>query len=196
MNNDVAKDLDGSAYAFINTVWPKIKDQIAGGDGELVQIEKRPEDVCKKLDMTTGIDYLLFSSDGCRGIAARVQNIKPYASFTVRVERVNTGAETELSKRIKTLTDPKGYISPSIIVQAYVSKPKYGDLLAAYAVRNYDLYQYANNEYENKAFELKTNGNDGNIFAVFWTDWLKKLGVKVAEYVAENVTPVKPKNII
>ena len=101
--------------------------QIIGveGTGELAQV----------LDMRCGIDYLLVTADGVRGIASRIQHGHCWRTFTVRASKTN-GATTEYEKRSVALLHD--FIYPYWTVQAYIHE---GMARIGY-VRTYDLYKY------------------------------------------------------
>ena len=80
---------------------------------------------------------------------------------------------------------------PALTVQAYLDK-RGGTLQYACLVRTWDLFTQATDDMLGAAWESQTNRSDGNEFAVFWTDWLEGLGIKVMEFCADGVEPVRP----
>ena len=77
----------------------------------------RPGELAQVLDMRCGIDYLLVTADGVRGIASRIQHGHCWRTFTVRASKTN-GATTEYEKRSVALLHD--FIYPYWTVQAYI----------------------------------------------------------------------------
>lgn len=214
MRPDVARDLGDSAHDFLRVVWPVIKPWCRGG--ELKPVEAvAPQEFEKQLDTLAGIDaWQVVSGEGIRGISSRIQwprRVDAYArmcgprwpaqmsedgdqwweSFTIRKSRSN-GATTEWEKRIRALDDvASGFIRPSLIVHAYIQRPRRtGDLLYVCMCRADDLFRLASDDMRgdgkpdegDRAWYLQTNPQDGNEFAVFPIVWLKRLGVYVRDW--------------
>jgi len=129
------KDLDWSAKAFHDLVWPILQKHIGG---QLIHIEQITEDsFAKNFDQLSGIDAWHIRADkGIRGIASRIQvcDIKfpPYNTFTIRKSR-DSGAITEYEKRKKAIESQNGWLYPHLTVQAYISE-KTGGILRSFAV--------------------------------------------------------------
>ncbi len=143
MQAAVARDLENSATEFQRVVWPVISGWFGGG--ELVSIESVQNTGFMKLfDTYSGIDaWHISTGKQLRGVASRVQWIdddqKPWDTFTVRTER-DSGARTELAKRLEAIKEDHGYLYPHLTVQAYCSKPcGEGELLSVAAVRTDQL---------------------------------------------------------
>ena len=72
MDDTVKQDMDKSAAAFKNLVWPIVLPVIGGGD--LLQMENvKDSNFAKILDIKAGIDGWQIHRDGMRGIASRIQ---------------------------------------------------------------------------------------------------------------------------
>lgn len=146
-----ADDFKQTIYDF-EYIRPQLQKIMGGriisveGTGELAQV----------LDMRCGIDYLLVTSEGVRGIASRVQRGHCWRTFTVRAAKTN-GATTEYEKRSVAILNE--YIYPYWTVQAYVND---GVAIVGF-VRTYDLYKYI---WEH---DVKTRHTDNARFYV--VDW-------------------------
>jgi phage baseplate assembly protein gpV len=192
MRHEVNRDLTWSARMFRDVVWPEIKVCCRGG--ELIPVEGVTDDYMANLfDQKAGVDAWQVTDKGIRGIASRVQNARAYASFTVRKTRTS-GATTEWEKRVNILNDNcKSWIWPSLTVQAYVIKERFQ---YAAIVDTADLYRNAQEAQKGITWQLRTNGDDGNTFAVFWVDWLKNNGVKVREFGTPDITAPKQREAV
>ncbi len=171
MRNEVAKDLSRSAKAFLEIVWPVIRDSVGGG--ELVPVESvTAEGFTKELDQLAGIDaWQIIRADGImRGIASRVQWVKsnPYNSFTIRKSRTS-GAITEYEKRLLAMKKRRlGALFPGVTVQAYLEEQT-DKLLSVAHINTYDLFHFV--YYGKPGFDYieKPNKQDGNVFiCAFW----------------------------
>jgi len=168
MNSDVARDLSWSAKAFVDLVWPMIREHLGGG--ELVPAEAvMDERMSKDFDMLAGIDaWQVCRPGGIRGIASRVQKgKKAWNTFTIRYART-TGTETEYSKRMRAIEhSDMGWLLPHITVQAYVTN-ELDRLLSCAVVRTKDLFCFAAEsmrEHDGKVY-MQENRYDGNAFIV------------------------------
>jgi hypothetical protein len=147
----------------------------------------------RQLDVLSGIDaWQIVSDAGIRGISSRIQWVEPgdgWATFTIRKSRAN-GARTEWEKRVAPINPADGFIRPALIVHAYVHRPRrQGALEYACMCRCDDLFQFASEERRADEYDFdsnpyaawyeKTNPQDGNTFAVFPVQRLRRLGVKV-----------------
>lgn len=109
-------DLQESAKAFWEIVWPKIKGWF--GDAELIPVEEGEGMMAAKLDMFSGIDYwIVKTSEGIRGLASRVQKDTDYSTFTIRKDR-QSGVRTEYAKLKEAIEEDRLY--PYWTCQSYV----------------------------------------------------------------------------
>lgn len=83
--------------------------------GEIMPIEGN-SGLNKALDILCGIDYLLITDKGVRGIASRIQRGTCWHTFTIRAKKI-TGNKTEYEKRCDALQ--QDYIYPYYTMQAY-----------------------------------------------------------------------------
>lgn len=136
---DWQNKLNDSNKAFINLVWPVIKNVCDGGEIKPVEII-RDNDIAKDLDVLCGIDiWQKISDKGVRGIASRVQfTNKPWNTFTVRKYR-KSGHKTEYHKRLEAINSNGKYIYPYLTCQAYVSLDKL-HLLSCGVARTKDIF--------------------------------------------------------
>ena len=158
-----ATDLAQSSDCFDRLVWPVLAPLI--GDGARVVIESTTDStLAADLDRLAGIDaWQIVRPHGMRGIASRVQATdRPWDTFTVRMSR-STGAETEYVKRIRAMDSGCGWLFPHLTIQAYVSTAR-DRLLSVAAIRTEDLFKHVRDCTD--GCTRKTNGHDGNRFAV------------------------------
>lgn len=112
-------DLNKSNKAFVEIVWPNIKNLLH--DGEIMPIEiMRDNEVARSLDVLAGIDFWqTIEGHGARGIASRVQfGSIDWGTFTIRKSR-DSGARTEFDKR-KEAIESDMFVYPHVTVHAYV----------------------------------------------------------------------------
>ncbi len=185
MREDVARDLDDSAYDFLRLVWPAIRE--ACGGGRLVPVESAH---AKELDTLAGVDaWQMIDQDGrMRGIASRVQWIPcwppPWSlghntgSFTIRTERPN-GSTTEFEKRWTALNDPdRGWLMPHLTIQGYCTPPKReGMLLGVSVIKTSDLINYAADVWART--RTQTNPVDNVKFKAFWWDEIQSSNIRI-----------------
>lgn len=135
------KDLSASAYDFQHIVWPVIAPALGGGNLRPVEAVETKE-FQRSLDMLAGIDaWQVVENVGIRGIASRVQwGDFAWDTFTIRESR-DSGATTELEKRLAVHQGEDGWLLPAFYVHAYLTEPR-GRLLSAAAIRTSDLYDY------------------------------------------------------
>lgn len=172
MSKAVARDMSWSATLFIEQVWPLIVKQLGGG--ELLQMEGRPDtQLARMLDMKAGIDGWHISGEGMRGIASRVQETtRPWNTFTVRMSRTS-GATTEFEKRCLALKQVgRGWIYPSITVQAYAAT-KDGPVLTCGIAQTCDIIEFIERGLH------KMNKTTNASFAVCHWDKMKNNGYRV-----------------
>ena len=186
MNSVTARDLTWSAKAFVDLVWPAVREAL--GNGELVPAEAVMNDrMSRDFDMLASIDgWQVCRPGGIRGIASRVQKLaaaaRPYNTFTIRYART-TGAETEFSKRLKAIEQQEGWIYPHFTVQAYVTETL-DSLTSCAVVRTRDLFEYAKvniaangGRGDRHSAYMQVNSYDGNQFIVVPWDSLTRDGV-------------------
>ena len=88
MNESVViNDMRKSSVIVNDKIKPIIESFWPGW--ELIPVEGENNEICKLLDMSCGVDYLLYSQgfSFIYGVASRVQYGKNYRTFTVRKER-------------------------------------------------------------------------------------------------------------
>jgi len=134
------EDMTWSARLFTTQVWPEIANIIGGG--QVISVESQTDEMRKRLDISSGIDYWQLLPIGMRGIASRIQvagEESPFNTFTVRLGR-DTGSDTEWKKR-KYAVETEGILYPWYTIQAYVES-KHGNLQSAAIIRTRDLVNY------------------------------------------------------
>jgi len=99
-----------------------------GSKFKLYAVEGDDNEICKKLDLTCGIDYMLeWIRDGkstMYGVGCRVQWVdlpkeKLWNTFTIRIHR-DSGAETEFEKRVRAINSKAIY--PTLTLHIYMNK--------------------------------------------------------------------------
>lgn len=139
-------DLTWSQQAFIDLVWPCIKDLLGGGQLKSVELYTE-KGFAKELDTLAGVDaWQIVNEYGIRPLAQRTQKIKdgyrPYNTFSIREKR-QSGAITELEKLTRAIITEsnRGFLHPAITCQAYVD---YGltRVLSAGLVKTRDLIYF------------------------------------------------------
>ena len=171
----VKKDLERSLKLVREKIKPIVEKLLP--NWRLMQVEGKDDEVCKVLDMSCGIDYLLYSKDCCLigGIASRVQYGKNYRTFTVRKER-ESGALTEFQKRSQAIA--KGTIYPYYSMQAYILDENVAGLAIT---KTADLIKFIDKGF---AEIMKTNADkigQAEFYVCNW-DKMKYCGYKVLEY--------------
>lgn len=185
MRSDVARDLEQGSKDFLSLVWPVLSGLV--GAGEVVPVESVSDQGMKRdLDVLAGIDaWQVVDRLGMRGIASRVQPVPRYTpaynTFSIRRTR-SSGAETEYTKRLRALSDGRGWLCPHLTIQAYVTHC-HEILLSAAAVRTQDLFAHvkacvegvpddvllSKERKKSGCCYLRQNHGDGNTFiAVPW----------------------------
>jgi hypothetical protein len=149
MDSDVRRDLDHSGRAFVEIVWPIIRDLRWLGECDFMSLEEAYKSgLAKILDLYAGFDGLLFYPEGVAGIASRIQprigidgkiakGKFPYDTFTVRNKRDN-GAPTELEKRRAAIQSEGKFLYPHLTFQSYLERWE-GPLLSLAAIRTKHL---------------------------------------------------------
>ena len=176
MNEEVVKeDMNKSASLVLKKINPIIKEMLP--EWELLQVEGKEDKICKILDMSCGIDYLLHSkkSSLILGVGSRVQRDENYRTFTVRKER-ETGNLTEYQKRNQAIL--LGGIYPFYSLQAYIKEDK---VLGLAITKTSDLLEFIKNGYAEEK-KTKTDKIGQAIFYVCRWDKMKYCGYKVLEY--------------
>lgn len=174
------RDLTESAHDFIHVVLPRLR-KMGVITGEVISVEAvTTEKITRYLDMLAGIDlWLIEEKKGITGLGSRIQwGASAYNSFTIRESRY-TGAETELSKRLRAIQSAGRYLYPYWSCQAYITERparvngqliSRGDLLSVGVARTEDLCTLiVRGECERRP------NPDGNIFAVVWWERMEKL---------------------
>ena len=175
----VKKDLERSLKLVREKIKPIVEKLLP--NWRLMQVEGKDDEVCKVLDMSCGIDYLLHSRESSQilGLSSRVQYEKNYRTFTVRKDR-ESGALTEYDKRRQSIYS--GSIYPHYTMQAYII----GENVEGLAVtKTTDLMNFIK---EGHAYELKTKADkigQAEFYACSWAK-MKKYGYKVIEYAKET----------
>lgn len=107
--------------------------------GQIINIELSNNEVLAWLDSYAGIDAVRKDDNGIQGIAWRAQfQNKKWNTFTIRAER-ETGAATELEKRIEAINN--GYFYPTWTIQAYFDNPEDLNLLSMAVINTKGLYR-------------------------------------------------------
>lgn len=132
-------DLDDSAHDFIEIVCPKLRE-LRFLSGKIMHVESvTAEEMKRDLDMTAGIDVWVIQRKGITGLASRIQwGETTWNTFTVRETRA-TGAETELTKRLRALRSDGEYIYPYLTCQAYITERRIGPLLSVALAKTEDI---------------------------------------------------------
>lgn len=114
-------------------------------EAEIFSLEEytKTNKICRILDFSAGIDYLVVDNDGnVRGLASRIQpSDRNWRTFTVRNKR-ESGLDTELVKRQRALEED--YLYPYWVLQAYVGQSvnEHGEKLLGFAItKTADLLQ-------------------------------------------------------
>lgn len=108
-----------SKRRFIKFVKPVLEKEL---DMQVFPAELENNVLLKTLDIYAGMDYVVSSNNGLRGLSSRVQNDnqfkEKYKTFTIREVR-ESGARTELEKLVTARSN--NLICPYWILQAYTS---------------------------------------------------------------------------
>jgi len=153
--------------------------------GQVIPVEAVTADEMRRyLDTLAGIDlWLIEERKGISGLASRVQwGPSAYNSFTIRETRY-TGAETELSKRLRAIRSGGRYIYPYWTCQAYITdRPirengrlkSQGKLLSVGVALTEDICTLI----IHGQCERRTNP-DGNTFAAVFWETMKEYGYEI-----------------
>lgn len=159
------KDLATSKLIF-----EKIKPYIEKDTKSKIYAVEGEDNALKTLDIYAGIDYLLVSKKGIRGLASRIQAGNSYQTFTVRAEKAS-GAKTEFEKRVDALSED--YLYPYYTMQAYYQSDK-----IEYAIcRTKDLYRFILNN-EDKVKKNRTTNAEFYIVNWYFVPCYKKVLVR------------------
>ena len=171
MSTEWQEDMSDSSRLLRDVVWSEVAEWF--GNGELILIEGRGDELSKTLDRLAGVDAFYIDDDrGIQTIASRVQqNARGHRTFTVRLER-DSGARTELAKRATALGG--GWLSPHWTVHGYASWPD-EEFLNAAVCRTADLVQYVQTGQPEVDYERRETNNRGaaEFAAVHWGDLLR-----------------------
>lgn len=160
-----------------------IKDDLLGHfKSEYVAVEEYPDrELNRVIDMYGGIDLILKSKTGLRGVASRIQPSNPnypnknWRTFTVRYSR-ESGVDTEYQKRSDAIKN--GCLYPCYTLQAYLDENE--NLLGYALCKTRDLLTLI----DRGIFRLKRTGEDqigqAWFFVVRWRDF-KKYGLAIYE---------------
>ena len=177
----VEERIEQSRRDFERVVWPAIGDLIGGG--ELLPVEGLPDALARQLDQA-GIDYYQIRGEGAQhptALCSRVQyHPNVYPSFTVRMVRGTRSPRTELLRllRAHNLGQLSGWFC-----QAYLDWPG-GPLLHAGVVPTDQLTAFVDAA---GIDDVRTNSEDGSLFAVIWWNILRHFGADL-----RTTDPLKP----
>lgn len=122
--DEVRKRIAETSDVFVRVVWPEVGASMGGG--ELVPVEEVTDRRFAKeyLDKYSGVDcwQVLHDKSQVRGVARRVQRPirKLFRTFTIR--HGNDGPyRCEFEKRLEAMLSASGWLSPAIMVQAYLT---------------------------------------------------------------------------
>lgn len=152
MYNNWRVDLSDSVKALESIKQTYLPKVIAG---TIHTIEQSDNAILMKIDQFSGIDYIREDNTGLQGIAARVQWGRSWDTFTIRSKR-HSGAETELSKRLRQIDD--GYFYPAFTLQAYFDNRQKNNLLSLAVIKTKTLYRLFNDE--KQLFEKRRSDNE------------------------------------
>ena len=172
---EVLKDMNESRNYVMEKIKPIVEKILPGWN--LIQVEGNTNEVCKFLDISCGIDYLLRNDNNgfTYGVASRVQYGVNYRTVTVRKER-ESGVLTEFQKRNQAISI--GAIYPQYSMQAYIVDENVSGLAI---VKTIDLMNFI----EKGFAETRRTNMDKIGQAEFYTcewDKIKVCGYRVLEY--------------
>jgi len=144
MSAEWRQRLEESNKAFLEVVWPIIKEVCGAGQIKPVEVIE-DNDLAHDMDVKCGIDiWQTVEGEGCRGIASRVQWNKNFKTFTIRKEKTN-GMKTEYEKRKKAI-ESGSYIYPYLTCQAYIKKEGFV-LMGGAIARTTDIFRAIERNY-------------------------------------------------
>lgn len=149
------------------------------GDGKILRVEGKEDEVCKALDRTCGTDYLYMypTRNHAWGIACRVQRYDK-ANFTVRAS-IESGKATELDKRRYAINHNGIY--PYLTMQMFVDDDKKAIRRLGIA-RTVDIIDAVDNGmYTQGKVYRDDRGGQNTFFAVEW-DEMQRAGYRVLVY--------------
>ena len=143
----------------------------------LIQVEGNNNEICKLLDMSCGIDYLLRNENSgfIYGVASRVQYSVNYRTFTVRKQR-ESRALTEFQKRNQAIS--VGAIYPQYSMQAYIVGENVSGLAI---VKTTDLMKFIEGNFAEVRHTNADKVGQAEFYVCKW-DKMKVCGYKVFEY--------------
>ncbi len=176
MNEAVVIDDMRKSSGIVNKKIQPIVAQLWRG-WKLLPVEGETNEVCKILDMSCGVDYLLYSEDFSfvYGVASRVQYGKNYRTFTVRKER-DSKAVTEYEKRVSAIHNKALY--PKYTMQSYIVDE---NVIGLAIVKTADLIDFIG---LGRADVMSTNIDkigQAEFYVCKW-DLMKDYGYTVLEY--------------
>lgn len=194
--SSIKDKINASADAFHTKLWPLIETKLGGG--RLVHVESVSDsDFFKQvLDMYGGIDTWHVNDEKSlvRGLASRMQRTKRvFRTFTIRY-RKQSGNNTEIHKRMKSLQQPGQWLHPSLVLQGYFAPldgGRYGQPMAAAIARMDDVIRVICDGDKGKDYRdpgdwyidttsAKWGNRDNTEFAVVPVWSLEKCGMKTS----------------
>ena len=144
----------------------------------LYPVEGNDDEICKKLDLTCGIDYILEMNykNGTTimyGVGCRVQWLerdgRKYHSFTIRKKR-ESGAPTELEKRIEAKKHDGIYPQLTLHIYAY----KDTNEIESFAITKTDnVIKFIQDEFAGTNETGKDKIGQSEFWIIYWSDFKK-----------------------
>ena len=194
----VEQQINASAAAFQDKLWPKISHVLGGGRIVCVESVSDRDFFRQCLDMYGGIDTWHVNDDRSlmRGLATRMQKplkVRFFKSLTIRY-RKRSGNDTEIHKRMKALQEPDNWLHPSIVIQGYFTNANgngFGDPTAVAIAKMNDVIrivcegEQGTSYRDTKDWYLQSTSEeygqyDWTEFAVIPIDTLKRKNLKHA----------------
>ena len=175
MNEFVVNEDIKISSSWVEKMKPIIEELLNGW--RIIPVEGEDNIICKILDMSCGIDYLMTSpkSNIVTGMASRVQYSKNYRTFTVRKERESQSI-TEFDKRKDAIL--YGGLYPKYTMQAYIVN---NDIDGLAIIKTKDLIEFIKCGF---AEEKQTGMNKIGQASFYICEWdkIKENGYKIREY--------------
>ena len=179
MRENVQRDYARSVRALRDTVFPVLIEHCPEFQGMQVEVLANHQDrLTHDLDTIAGIDAYLRSPLALRPIAARVQYVSPFRTFTIRVARSQPHVLTELQKRLSQLAEREaGTLSPYWTIHAYLF-PNETHLACVGVAKTSELYfwiaqQYANRDlaHPKEPFKVRQSNEQEHFLIVPWDQY-------------------------